>query len=193
MPGGGRKRARDVIDTKAATKGEGISDDHTDAVSSEANLMQILTLKSILKGAPGVEDALTRAAMEEVRHLILATKILQAQKGDIKGDLDYAKAVKLQEKYGRDMEGAKELAKTLKGMSDEEETLQLLRPFVNETWRNRGSGRNSRGGIAPYRDESVFNVPMADTPAGWGSTGKGEGGTTTLGSSSSSGAPSGQG
>lgn len=122
-----------------------LTDDYTNPQTNEGNLLSLITLQQIIgAGDTEAKAAIAGMAKEETRHLIQAMKMLtQEGKDDYKGQ----RLAKIQDKYGRDMNAAVQLAKVLKAKGDEKEVDLLLNPFVMDTVRGKGSQRNKRGGF----------------------------------------------
>lgn len=136
-----------------------LMDDFTDPTTNEGNLLSLITLKQIVGETGGdgsVNHTLRAMAKEETRHLMLAMRILTASEtgpvGDEKGKGNklegaaLAAAQKLQDKFGRDMNGAIKLGKLLKAKGDSRETELMLQPFVNDTITTKD--RAARGGFS---------------------------------------------
>ncbi len=124
-----------------------LTDDHTNPTTNEGNLLSLITLQNIVGGndtKQGPGKILADMAREETRHLMLAMKILtQDGTESVSGHA----ALKLQDKFGRDMNGAIRLGKLLKAKTDQTEVDMMLNPFVMDTFITRGDGRNVRGGL----------------------------------------------
>jgi len=130
-------------------------DDYTDPTTNEGNLLSLITLKNILGSQDGngpVDIALKDMAKEETRHLMLAMRVLTGND---------PRAQKLQDKFGRDMNGAIALSKIFKTKADEKEVELLLNPFIMDTIRNKSEERKIRGGftIAETRAGAVGSDP----------------------------------
>jgi len=143
-----------VPGSQAATNMK-LVDDYTDPTTNEGNLLSLITLKNILgshNGKGEVDDALKAMAKEETRQLMMAMRVLTGED---------KRAQKLQDKFGRDMNGAIALSKVFKTKADEKEVELLLNPFIMDTIRNKADVRKERGGFT-----KTEVAPTGGDPAG---------------------------
>ena len=107
------------------------AEENTAVLTNEADLLSLMTLKEFYKGGAVGDDeakaALTAIGREESRYLVESMKILSK---DVSSDADAAKYLKIRAKFGRDFNGAKQLALLLKSESDAAEYRELILPIV---------------------------------------------------------------
>ena len=142
------------------------------AGANEGNLLTLITLDQLLTKAPGAAgtaEAIGLMAKEETRHLVQAMKILT----DTRSGEEGAAAQKLQDKFGRDMAGAVALSSVLQSEGAKKEVELLINPFVMDTIRSKGSGRQQRGGFTTGKstDKTLHrSADYATGNTGWGQT-----------------------
>jgi hypothetical protein len=113
-------------------------DETTQPVTNEGNLLSLMTMRDFYKDHEGKLDAtiagiFNNVAREESRYMMSALAVLADKSEHSK---------KIQSKFGRDFDAAKEIAKLLKQKADEREFDLTLQPFVDHLT----TGRNSTGG-----------------------------------------------
>jgi hypothetical protein len=135
----------------------GFTKDATNPVTNGKNLETFALFKHLF----GDQVNFKRMAKEEVRYLDHAMNILTAgwtyeDGADAKVELTdregadkyyIQSAYRLQEKYGRNLEGAMELAKVLKLMADRKEVEQAFSPHIEKLLHGKGDNRLGRSGI----------------------------------------------
>jgi len=129
---------------------QSLSNNYTDPVTNEANVMSLMTLKAAFKGHKEelkINKILNNAIAEESRHLLHSLSILTGPLTDAKTDSHKQGMQKLREKYGRDLKGAINLSNTLKAMSDKREIEMWLDPHINDAIRTKETDRLIRGGF----------------------------------------------
>lgn len=147
-----------------------------------------LEVLALFKHVLGDEPVFAKMASEEVRYLKEAMTILTTGWGnknqmvngvDTKGEVIDKKeadtpagqaALRLQEKYGRTLEGAVELAEVLKLFSDKAEVEEMLQPHIEKTLLSKGAGRLGRSGV-PVPEAGwnpVFTGAGRDAALGFG-------------------------
>ena len=77
-------------------------DDHSQAPANEPNMLTFLTMRDLFKDD---NEAIDKTAREESKYLMTAMKILQSDDDENKN---------IQQKFGKDLKGANELASLLK-------------------------------------------------------------------------------
>ena len=77
-------------------------DDHSQAPANEPNMLTFLTMRDLFKDDV---EAIDKTAKEESKYLMTAMKILQSDDDENKN---------IQQKFGKDLKGANELASLLK-------------------------------------------------------------------------------
>lgn len=125
-------------------------DEHSTAVPNEGNMLTLLTMKDLFKSETAATNAIDIVAKEESRYLVQAMKILSSDPNspwkDADGndhDLTAAQAktiTKMQNKFGKDLEGSKELSKLLKIEAVRVEFEDSIKEFVGSKIRSQSGG-----------------------------------------------------
>ena len=119
------------------------AEENTAVLTNEADLLSLMTLKEFYKGGSSGDEeakaALTAIGREESRYLVESMKILSK---DVSSDADQAKYLKIRAKFGRDFNGAKQLALLLKSEADAAEYRELLGPIVRPLVEARQADRS---------------------------------------------------
>ena len=119
-------------------------DEHTPALPSEGNMLTIMTLKDLYKtqnGASPEEVALTSVHKEESKYLMHALKILAAptkSDGDEAAKKKAAAAQRIQNKFGKDLAGATQLAQLIKQEAVKAEFEADIKPIMKGFERVEG-------------------------------------------------------
>ena len=120
------------------------AEENTAVITNEADLLSLMTLKEFYKGsAPGDADAsaaLLSIGREESRYLIESMKVLSKDTRALSQN-EASKYNKIKAKFGRDFNGAKQLAMLLKSEADATEYRELILPIVAPLVQARKDGR----------------------------------------------------
>jgi hypothetical protein len=113
-------------------------DENTAPITNEGNLLSLMTMRDFYKGADGtipagIKGIFDNVAREESRYMMSALAVLADKSQN---------SVRIQNKFGRDFDAAKSIAKLLKQKADEQEFENTLKPFVTHLT----DGRKSTGG-----------------------------------------------
>ena len=135
----------------------------TNPTTNEGNLLSLITLQQVL-GTSGTKSTEIKTivqgmAKEETRYLIQAMKILT---GDFKqqGVEDSVRtgAQKLRDQYGKDMNGAIQLAGVLKTKANKKQYDLVMNPFVMDALRHGTEADQTRQGFRTTSDTAASNV-----------------------------------
>jgi hypothetical protein len=112
-------------------------DENTAPITNEGNLLSLMTMRDFYKGPDGkVPDEMNKifqnVAQEESRYMIAALKVLAD---------DSPESHRIQNKFGRDFDAAKSIAKLLKQKADEREFESTIEPFVTALTTDRKAAR----------------------------------------------------
>lgn len=119
-------------------------DDHTPAIPSEGNMLTLLTMKDLFKdGDPEAKAALGAIAKEESKYLMQAMKVLSSETEGAGGE----SIRRMQDKFGKDMAGATQLAQLLKNESIKQEYEEDIKKFVDSDVFKR----NQPGALKPAK------------------------------------------
>jgi hypothetical protein len=102
-------------------------DETTAPVTNEGNLLSLMTMRDFYKDNNGavpeaVNNLFKNVALEESRYMMSALAVLADKSKN---------SQRIQNKFGRDFNAAKEIAKMLKEKADEREFEKTLDPFVS--------------------------------------------------------------
>ena len=120
-------------------KGQGyFLDDHTPAIPSEGNMLTLLTMKDLFKdgGDEEAKAALGAIAKEESKYLMQAMKVLSSETSGDGGD----SIRRMQDKFGKDMAGATQLAQLLKNESIKQEYEDIKKFVDSEVFARKQPG-----------------------------------------------------
>lgn len=128
-------------------------DETTAPVTNEGNLLSLMTMRDFYKDNEGkipenIGKLFNNVAREESRYMMSALAVLN--------DKSQA-SMRIQNKFGRDFNAAKEIAKLLKQKADEEEFNQTLKPFVDHLAIGR---KKSRPGMIVGGNEEQQQVAI---------------------------------
>ncbi len=131
-------------------------DETTAPVTNEGNLLSLMTMRDFYKDNEGkipenIGKLFNNVAREESRYMMSALAVLN--------DKSQA-SMRIQNKFGRDFNAAKEIAKLLKQKADEEEFNQTLKPFVDHLATGRKKSRPGMivGGNEEQQQEAIQGI-----------------------------------
>ena len=107
-------------------------DDHSQAPANEPNMLTFLTMRDLFKGDGDSEEAIAGTAKEESKYLMTAMKILQS---------DNAENKNIQQKFGKDLKGANELASLLKSEAIKREYEHDMDQLISKHEKDLGRKR----------------------------------------------------
>jgi hypothetical protein len=112
-------------------------DENTAPITNEGNLLSLMTMRDFYKNdegklPAGIKSIFDNVAREESRYMMSALAVLADKSQN---------SVRIQNKFGRDFDAAKSIAKLLKQKADEAEFENTLKPYVTELTKGRaGTG-----------------------------------------------------
>lgn len=131
-------------------------DENTEPVTNEGNLLSLMTMRDFYKDDKGrIPDEISKifngVAREETRYMTAALAVLADTSQN---------SVRIQNKFGRDFDAAKAIAKLLKQKADEKEFENTLLPYVTHLT----SGRQGQSGrMIPLEGQALANESDATT------------------------------
>jgi hypothetical protein len=116
-------------------------DENTAPITNENNLLSLMTRRDFYEDGDGkvpdeIGNLFKNVAQEESRYMMTALAVL-ADKSE--------HGRKIQNKFGRDFDAAKSIAKLLKQKADEREFDNTLKPFVDGLATGRSKSRHPQG------------------------------------------------
>jgi hypothetical protein len=132
-------------------------DENTAPITNEGNLLSLMTMRDFYKDENGkipdkVKGIFDNVAREESRYMMSALAVLADKSENSK---------RIQNKFGRDFDAAKSIAKLLKQKADEQEFENTLKPFVEHLTEGRGKA----GGRMIVLDGGGDDAQIAETKA----------------------------